>query len=114
MGGSGYADGCPKATSTAHRGDTWRRKEEGTGRKEKEWVDCVEKDDRAFGISEDWEALSLQEDIWYNTVVEGGRRFMDVWRRIEEQASETRQEKRMENEIRNASDAQKIAVGLTD
>ena len=31
----------------------------------------MEKDVRAFGISGDWEALSLQEDEWYNTVVEG-------------------------------------------
>ena len=43
----------------------------------------------------------------------GGRRFMDAWR-IEEQASETRQEKRMEKENGNASVAPKIAVGLTD
>ena len=71
---------------------------------------CVQKvlldgnyDVRAFGISGDWEALSLQEDVWYNTVVEGGRRFMDACRRIEEQASETRQEKRMEKETGNAS-----------
>ena len=34
----------------------------GRGGKE-EWVDCVEKDVRAFGISGDWEALSLQEDV---------------------------------------------------
>ena len=45
----------------------------GRGRKEKEWVDGVERNVRAFGISGDWEALSLQEDVWYNTVVEGGR-----------------------------------------
>ena len=44
----------------------------GRGGKEKEWVDYVEKDICAFGISGDWEALSLQEDVWYNTVVEGG------------------------------------------
>ena len=44
----------------------------GRGGKEKEGVDCVEKDVRASGISGDWEALSLQEDTSYNTVVEGG------------------------------------------
>ena len=86
----------------------------GRGGKEKEWVDCVARDVRAFGISEDWEALSLQEDDWYNTVVEGGRKFMDTWRRIEEQASATRQEKRMEKENGNVSVASKVAVGLTD
>ena len=41
-------------------------------------------------------------------------RFTDAWRRIEEQASETRQEKRMEKETGNASAVPKIAVGLTD
>ena len=84
------------------------------GGKEKEWVDCVEKDVRAFDISGDWEALSLQEDVWYNTVEEGGRRFMDALRRIEEQASETSQEKRMEKETGNASVVPKVAVGLAD
>ena len=59
-------------------------------------------------------AVTAGRCMWYNTVVEGGRRFMDAWRRIEEQASETRQEKRMEKKIGNASLAPKIAVGLTD
>ena len=45
----------------------------GRGGKEKEWIDCVERDVRSFGISGDWESLSLQEDEWYNTAVEGGR-----------------------------------------
>ena len=61
----------------------------------------------------DWEALSLQEDVWYNTVVEGGRRFMDAWR-IEEQASGTRQEKRVEKETGNASVVPKVVVRLAD
>ena len=86
----------------------------GRGGKEKEWVDRVARDVRAFGISGDWESLSLQEDDWYNTVVEGGRKFMDAWRRIEEQASETRQEKRTEKEIENVSVAPEVDVGLTD
>ena len=70
-------------------------RERGRGGKEKEWVDCVEKDVRAFGISGEWEVLSLQEDVWYNTVVEGGRRFGDAWWRIEELEPETRQEKKL-------------------
>ena len=74
----------------------------------------MEKDVRAFSISGDWEALSLQEDVWYNTLVEGGRRFMDAWKRIEEQASETRQEERMEEETGNASVVPKVAVGFAD
>ena len=39
---------------------------------------------------------------------------MDAWRRIEEQTSETRQEKRMEKETGNASVVPNVAVGLTD
>ena len=39
---------------------------------------------------------------------------MDAWRRIEEQASEMRQEKRMEKEIGNASVVPKVVDGLTD
>ena len=39
---------------------------------------------------------------------------MDAWRRIEEQASETRQEKKVERETGNASLEPKVAVGLTD
>ena len=74
----------------------------------------MERDARAFGISRDWEALSLQEDEWYNTVVEGGRRFMDAWRRIEEQSSEMLQEKRMEKKTGNASVVPKVSVGLAD
>ena len=34
----------------------------GWGGKEKNRVDCVERDVRAFGISGDWESLSQQED----------------------------------------------------
>ena len=58
--------------------------------------------------------MSLQEGEWYDTVVEGRRRFMGAWRRIEEQASETRQEKRMEKETGNASVMPKVTVGLAD
>ena len=39
---------------------------------------------------------------------------MDAWKMIEEQASETRQEKRMEEEAGNACVDPKVAVGLTD
>ena len=37
--------------------------------------------------------------------------MMGAWRRIEEQASETRQEKKMEKETGNASVVPKVAVG---
>ena len=58
--------------------------------------------------------MLLQEDEWYNTEIERGQRFMDAWRRIEEQVSEMRQEKRMEKETGNASVVPKVAVGLAD
>jgi len=51
------------------------------------------------------------EGEWYDTVVEGGRRFVDAWRRIEEQAFETRQEKRVDKYIGNAPVTPKVAVG---
>ena len=39
---------------------------------------------------------------------------MDAWRRVEEQASETHQEKRMEKETRNTSVVPKVTVELAD
>ena len=75
-----------------------------------ECVDFVERDVRTFGISGDWRASSLQVGKWYNSVLEGGRRFMITWR-IEEHACETRQEKRMEKYVGNAPVARKVAIG---
>ena len=47
----------------------------GRGGKDKEWVDCVEKGVRAFGISGDGEALSLYEEPYKRLTVRALRRL---------------------------------------
>ena len=64
------------------------------GGKEKEWTDCVQSDIRAFGITKDWKATALKVKVWFETVMEGGRRFMAAWREEEVDGSRYRQEKR--------------------
>ena len=45
--------------------------------REKEWIDYVEGDVRAFGIAGDWNAkVLLEAGAWVETVTEGGRRFV--------------------------------------
>ena len=67
----------------------------GRGGKEKEWTDCVQSDIRAFGITGDWETMTVEAEVWVETVTEGGRRFMAAWRQEEEEdAARHRQEKR--------------------
>ena len=51
------------------------------GGKEKEWIDCVQSDARAFGIAGGWKATALEAGVWVETVMEGGRRFVAAWRR---------------------------------
>ena len=53
----------------------------GRAGKEKEWTDCVPSDIRAFGITVDWNAMSLKSEVWVEAVTEGGRRFMVAWRK---------------------------------
>ena len=53
----------------------------GRGGKEKEWIDCVQSDIRAFGIAGDWKATALKVEVWVGTVTEVGRRFMAAWRK---------------------------------
>ena len=67
----------------------------GWGGKEKEWIDCVQSDIRAFGITGDWKATALEAEVWVETVAEGGRRFMAAWRKEEVDAARHRQEKRI-------------------
>ena len=43
---------------------------------EKERSDCAQTDVRAFGIVRDWKAMSLEAEVWVETVTECGRRFM--------------------------------------
>ena len=66
----------------------------GRGGKEKEWTDCIQSDIRAFGIEGDWQATALKAEVWDETAVEGGRRFMAAWRKEEVDAARHRQEKR--------------------
>ena len=40
----------------------------GRGGKGKEWIDCVQSDIRAFGISGDWKATALKAEVWVETV----------------------------------------------
>ena len=55
----------------------------GPGGKEKEWTDCVADDLRLFGVTGDWRTAALDPGAWYNTVLEGGCRFMAAWVREE-------------------------------
>ena len=66
----------------------------GRGGKEKEWIDCVQSDIWAFGITGDWKTMTLKAKVWVEAVTEGGRRFMAAWREEEEDAARHRQEKR--------------------
>ena len=54
----------------------------GRGEKEKERIDCVQSDIRAFGMAGDLKAI-----MWVETVAEGGRRFMAAWRKEEVDAA---------------------------
>ena len=36
----------------------------GRGRKEKEWTDCVQSDIWAFGMTGDWKATALKDEVW--------------------------------------------------
>ena len=52
------------------------------GGKEKQWTDCVQNDIRAFGIAGGgWKAMVLKAEVWVETAMEGGRRFMAAWRK---------------------------------
>ena len=33
------------------------------GGKENEWIECVQSDIRAFGITEDWKGTALEEEV---------------------------------------------------
>ena len=81
----------------------------GPGGKEKEWTDCVADDLRLFGVTGDWKTAALDPGAWYNTVHEGGCRFMAAWVREEENASNQRQKKRDAEE----ADKVEVAPGVT-
>ena len=44
----------------------------GRGGKEKEWIDCVQSDIRAFGITGDWKTMALKAEVWVEAGTEGG------------------------------------------
>ena len=81
----------------------------GPGGKEKEWTDCVADDLRLFGVTGDWRTAALDPGAWYNTIQEGGCKFMAAWVREEENASNQRQEKREAEE----ADKVEVAPGVT-
>ena len=67
----------------------------GRGGKDKEWTDCVQSDIGAFGITGgDWKVMTLKAEVWVDTVMEGGRRFMAALRKKEVDAPRHRQEKK--------------------
>ena len=73
----------------------------GRGTEEKDWVNCVQSDARAFGMSVGWEATALEAGVWVETVTEGRRRFLPRGGCEEEDAARHHQEKREANETRN-------------
>ena len=73
----------------------------GRGGKEKEWTDCVQSDIRAFGMTGDWKATALKDEVWVETVTEGGRRFMAAWMKEVVDAARHRQEKREATRLGN-------------
>ena len=73
----------------------------GRSGKEKEWADCVQSDIRAFGIAGDWKSTALKAEVWVETVTDGGRRFMAVWRKEEVDAARHREEKREATRLGN-------------
>ena len=70
------------------------------GGKEKEWTDCVQSDIRAFGIVGDWKATALKDNVWVETVTEGGQRFIAAWWKEEVDAADIakRREKQRDRE----------------
>ena len=74
-------------------GNLERAVRRGPGGKEKEWSDYVQSDLRAFSITENWKATTLEAEVWVETVAEGGRMFMTAWRK-EFDAARHREKKR--------------------
>ena len=70
---------------------------------------CVANDLRLFGVTGDWKPAALDPGAWYNTVQDGGCRFMAAWVREEENASNQRQKKRDAEE----ADKVEVAPGVT-
>ena len=82
----------------------------GPGGKEKEWMDCVADNLWLFGVTGDWRTTALDPGAWYNTVQEGGCRFMAAWVREEENAFNQRQKKREAEEADKVEVAPRVTV----
>ena len=74
-------------------GRVWDSKISRRGGKEKQWTDCVQSDIQAFGILGDSKSTVLKAEVWVETAVQGGRRFIAAWRKEEVDAARHRQEK---------------------
>ena len=84
-------------------GDTRRRAKEGKEREGEEWVYCLKRSVRAFGILVGWRVLSLQESEWYNPVMEWGAEAhgrVEKW--IESKGLIRARRKDTEKEVENA------------
>ena len=79
------------------------------GGKKKEWTHCVAEDRRLFGIMGDCSTAALDPGVSYSTGCEGGCRFIAVWVKKKEKASEHRQKKREAEE----ADKVEVAPGVT-
>ena len=100
--------GDPRLPKRVMSGELENAGKRGPGRNEKEWTDCVADDLRLFGVTGNWNTAALDPGAWYNTVHEGGCRFMAAWVREEENVSNQRQ-KREEEE----ADKVEVALGVT-
>ena len=101
MGG----DPHPNERRAAAKGNHVRKPEgavrRGQGGNEKERIDCVQSDIRAFVITGDWKATALKAAVWTQTVTEDGRRFMVAWRKKDVDAVRHRQKKKEATRLEN-------------
>ena len=91
----------PKRVMSGELDNAWKREPR---RKEKEWTDCVACDLRLFGVTGDWRTAALDPGAWYNTVHEGGCRFMAAW---------VREEKMRQRIEAEEADKVEVAPGVT-
>ena len=95
----------PKRVMSGEFENAGKRGPRGKG---KEWTDCVADALRLFGVTGDWRTTALDPGAWYNTVHEGGCRFMAAWVREEENVSNQRQKREAEE-----ADEVEVAPGPT-
>ena len=81
MGGGAHPNEWRAAAKAKWFGNLEGAVRRGRSGKEKEWTDCVQSDIWAFGIAGDWKPTALKAEVWVETAMEGGRRFMAAWRK---------------------------------